>query len=161
MRDNIVESAYGAGIFVNDRETGSHNEIANNVLQENGAHQFTGAITMEEVSDAEVHQNTVQGQGSGGFALRLEGGPHTRAVQITDNIFVGSPVNMLYVTERAQAVFVADRNFYHAKQPRFHWGTQEYSFAGWQKVSRQDSHSQVADPALFEPPQISPGTRPN
>src|SRR5438270_1410835 len=161
VRHNLVEDAYGAGIFVNDRETGFHNEISNNVLKGNGTHQVAGAITMEDVANADVHDNTVQGQGSGGFALRLEGGPHTRAVQITDNAFFGAPANMLYISKGAQDTFVADRNSYHAKRPRFRWALQEYSFAEWQKASRQDTHSRVAEPALLQSSQISSDTQPN
>lgn len=155
VRHNIVEGAYGAGIFVNDREAGFHNEISSNFLKGNGTHQATGAITLEDAAETTVHDNTISAQGAGGFALRLEGGPHTRAVQITNNTFFGSPANMLYVAQTARNTFVADRNSYHAKQPRFRCASQEYSFAEWQHATRQDAHSVVADPALLQSSEIS------
>jgi Periplasmic copper-binding protein (NosD) len=155
VRHNIVEGAYGAGIFANDREAGFHNEISSNFLKGNGTHQATGAITLEDAAETTVHDNTISAQGAGGFALRLEGGPHTRAVQITNNTFFGSPANMLYVAQTARNTFVADRNSYYAKQPRFRCASQEYSFAEWQHATRQDAHSAVADPALLQSPEIS------
>ena len=144
---------------LNDRETVFNNEISNNLWKGNGTCQDAGAITLEDAADTAVHDNTIQGQGSRGFALRLEIGPHTRAVQITNNTFFGSPANMLYVTQAAPNTFVADRNSYRAKQPRFHWALQEYSFAEWQKATRQDAHSQVADPALLQSSAISSDAR--
>jgi hypothetical protein len=78
VRSNRVEHAVGAGVFLLDRDLGSGNEISNNYLVHNGTRQMAGAITLEDVADSSIHDNTVVGQGSGGATLRFEGrtNPH-------------------------------------------------------------------------------------
>lgn len=160
VRNNIVQEAYGAGVFINDKGIGFHNEISGNLLKSNGTQQRTGAITLEDVSDTEIRDNTVYAQGSEGFALMLEGGPHTRGLRVSGNTFFSDDGRMLDLATPAEA-FVADGNVYYGKgHAIFRWKSDEYSFAAWQNASQQDRHSRLADPLLIRPAELSSGTRP-
>ena len=144
---NVVEGAYGSGIFLNDRESGHGNKVLDNQLTGNGTHQSTGAITLEEASKAEVRHNTTNRQGSGGYAFRLEGGPHTRGVRVVDNVFSPGNGRLMDVAKPALTALIADYNSYYGPPSgHFRLGDKEYSFAAWKLQSKQDEHSRVLDP---------------
>jgi Periplasmic copper-binding protein (NosD) len=150
VRNNVVEEARGAGIFLNDRGLGSGNEVSFNLLRNNGTHQRTGAITLEDVFDAHIHHNTVDLQGSGGFAVLLEGGPHTGKINVSSNALFPGNGKMVNVSARAEPAFIADQNIYFsAGNERFVWCTEQYSFSEWQAKTYQDSHSWIEDPSQF------------
>jgi nitrous oxidase accessory protein NosD len=56
VRENTVEGASGAGIFVYDAGTGGGNEISYNELRGNGTGR-TGAISLKDVSEISIHDN--------------------------------------------------------------------------------------------------------
>ncbi|MBZ5599002.1 MAG: right-handed parallel beta-helix repeat-containing protein [Acidobacteriia bacterium] len=56
-RENMVEGAYGSGIFVYDAGTGGGNEISFNELRGNGTGRATNAIRLKEVSEISIHDN--------------------------------------------------------------------------------------------------------
>ena len=158
VRNNIVQEAYGAGVFLNDRGIGFRNEISENILKNNGTQQRTGAITLEDVADTEIRDNTVYEQGSNGFALMLEGGPHTRRVRVTGNTFFSEDGRMLDLAGSAEAL-LADKNVYYpGSRAIFRWKSEEYSFADWRKTSQQDTQSRLADRSLIRPAELSSGT---
>lgn len=146
VRNNEVQEAYGAGIFINDRGTGFGNEISGNVLKKNGTRRTTGAITLEDPTETEVYGNSVYEQGSNGYALRLENGPHLRTVRIRDNKFFSAEGRMLDIATPAEAEWVSDNNTYCVRRgPLFRWKLHEYSFDGWQAATHQDMHSGLGD----------------
>jgi hypothetical protein len=150
VRNNMVEEARGAGIFLNDRGVGSGNEVSFNLLRNNGTHQRTGAITLEDVFDAHIHHNTVAFQGSSGFAVLLEGGPHTGKINVSNNALFPGNGHMVSVSSQAGAAFIADGNTYYSTgDERFVWGKEQYSFSEWQANTDQDSHSRIADASQF------------
>ena len=57
VRENVVEGAYGSGIFVNDGLTGGGNEISFNELRGDGAGRTTRAISLQHVSKISIHNN--------------------------------------------------------------------------------------------------------
>jgi hypothetical protein len=57
VRGNVVEGAYGSGIFVNDGLTGGGNEISFNELRGDGAGRTTRAISLQHVSKISIHDN--------------------------------------------------------------------------------------------------------
>jgi hypothetical protein len=161
VRDNVIENAYGAGIFVNDRGTGSGNSILHNLLRNNGTHQTTGAITLEDAADIEVRNNTVDHQLLGGFALRIEGGSQTSRIKVSENRFFPGNGNMLDVTQPGKVLIAADQNEYYAREANvFHWGSRRYSFVGWQTVIHQDAHSRLVRADLLPGHELSSHAKP-
>jgi hypothetical protein len=57
VRGNVVEGAYGSGIFVNDGVTGGGNEISFNEFRGDGAGRTTRAISVQHVSKISIHDN--------------------------------------------------------------------------------------------------------
>jgi len=155
VRANLIEEAYGAGIFTHDRGSVGNNELSHNLLIGNGSRQKTGAITVENASHLEVLSNTIYNQGSGGPAVRVEGGTLPVAVHIEGNRFVAERGRMLELTDN-QAVIVADRNFYYAQgRTEFSCGRRDFGFSDWQAKMRQDLNSKVADIRSFSLSTVS------
>ena len=156
IHNNIVGDAYGAGIFVNDKGIGFANEISANILKKNGTKQMTGAITLEDVSRIYVRENIVAHQGSRGYALQLEGGPHTRAVRITGNTFYSDSGRMLALPAPRGLDLLLDQNDYiTAHDPMFRVASGELSFSSWRKLSGQDFHSRINASASARETQMS------
>lgn len=59
VRENMVEGAYGSGIFVYDAGAGGGNEISFNELRGNGQGRTTNAISLKDVSEITIHHNHV------------------------------------------------------------------------------------------------------
>lgn len=155
VRDNLIEEAYGAGIFTHDRGSGGNNELSHNLLIGNGTRQKTGAITVENASRLEVLSNTIYNQGSAGPALRVEGGALPVSVHIEGNRFVAERGRMLELTD-PHAVIIADRNFYYAQgRTEFSCGRRDWGFSDWQANMRQDLNSKVADIRSFSLSTVS------
>ena len=129
---------------MNDAAAGGGNEISLNDLHGNGIGRTTGAISLEDVSETDIHHNHVGGQESLGYALRAQGGPHTHGIQVEDNRFQSEDGKLFDVAEAAQAGFLSDHNsFYTEGGARFLWGSGEQSFVAWQQNTGQDLHSQM------------------
>lgn len=149
VRDNLIEEAYGAGIFTHDRGSVGNNELSHNLLIGNGTRQKTGAITVENATRLTVLSNTIYNQGSGGAAVRVEGGSLLVAVRIEGNRFVEEHGRMLELTG-PDATIIADHNFYYAQgRTEFSCGKRAWAFADWQAAMRQDLNSKVADIHTF------------
>jgi Right handed beta helix region len=153
VTDNFVEEALGAGIFENDRGSASGNEIAHNWLRHNGTQEDVGAITLELPSSVKVSKNTVDGQRSSGFGIRIEG--TSRAVILRNNQLMTGSGNMVELTapnrdrstadevRSAHSQLAADGNsFYSAKGARFRIASNVHSLEEWRRVTGQDVHSQ-------------------
>jgi hypothetical protein len=142
-RDNYISHAYGAGIFENDRLQGAHNKINGNLLADNGTGQDTGAITLEDVSGTRVDRNVVDGQGASGFAVRVEGGANTTAIEISENLLFPRNGQLIEIGEAARGQVVLNRNSYFAAAPAiFHVGSASLDFQQWQGVT-QDAGSRL------------------
>jgi hypothetical protein len=154
VRNNRVEEAYGAGIFAHDRG-GGDNELSHNFLLNNGLHQKTGAITIENASRMDVLSNTIYQQGSEGPALRVESGAGPVAADIEGNRFVAEQGRMLELTD-PHAPIVVDHNLYYSQgHAEFSCGTKTWAFSDWQVVMRQDLNSQAADIRTFPRSTVS------
>jgi hypothetical protein len=145
VRGNVIEGAYGSGIFVNDAAAGGGNEISCNEVRGNGTARATGAISLEDVSEISIHHNRVGGQGALGYVLRAVGGVHTRGIRVEYNVFRSEGEKLLDVAEAAQAGFRSDHNLYYVDgRPRFRAGSRDQSFGAWQESTGQDLHSQIS-----------------
>jgi len=155
VRNNRVEEAYGAGIFAHDRGPGGNNELSHNLLVNNGLHQKTGAITIENASRMDVLSNTIYQQGSDGPALRVESGAGPIAADIEGNRFVAEQGRMLELTD-PHAPIVLDHNLYYSQgHAEFSCGMKTWAFPDWQAVMRQDLNSQAADIRTFPRSTVS------
>jgi hypothetical protein len=57
VRENLVEAAYGSGIFVNDGAAEGGNEVSFNQLRGNGAGRTSSTISLKDVSEINIHDN--------------------------------------------------------------------------------------------------------
>jgi hypothetical protein len=57
VRENMVQGAYGSGIFVYDTGVGGGNEVSFNQLRGNGTGRTTGTISLKDVSEISIHDN--------------------------------------------------------------------------------------------------------
>ncbi|HVO80427.1 MAG TPA: right-handed parallel beta-helix repeat-containing protein [Terriglobales bacterium] len=57
VRENMVEGAYGSGIFVRDGSKGGGNEIAFNQLRGNGRGRPSEGVGLQDVSEIRIHDN--------------------------------------------------------------------------------------------------------
>jgi hypothetical protein len=150
--DNLVESARGAGIFENDHEVSSGNEIERNLLRHNETQQVAGAITLERPSAVRVIGNTVEGQESGGFGIRIEG--TSLNVDLRNNQLMTGSENMVELTapdhdgsatDESQPVHAAfwseGKSYYSPNGTRFKIARNVYSFDEWRRVTGQDGGS--------------------
>jgi hypothetical protein len=156
--DNWVENARGAGIFENDRGEASGNEIARNQLRHNGTHDGVGAITLERPAAVAVTGNVVDGQGSGGFGIRIEGS--SREVRVRENrlmpgtdrmVQLTSPEEATAETVRAQHrdLSIDDNIFYRAIEAHFQIGRNTLLLEQWRDVTRADAHSHAMPASAF------------
>jgi len=169
--DNLVESAEGAGIFENDRGVSSGNEIDGNWLRHNGTQLGVGSITLELPSSVRVIGNTVEGQGSGGFGIRIEG--PSRDVDLRNNQLMTGSENMVELTaaqhdgsgtgesQPVHAAFWAQGNSYYSPNgTRFKIARNLYSLDEWRRITGQDGGSLEVPRDAFVADGLSvPGTR--
>src|SRR5581483_1419284 len=111
---NVVEQAYGPGIFDNDRGQPSRNEILQNRLAGNGTNQTTGSITLEDVADVRVTGNTVRAQGSNGFALVVQGTRRAAPVILSGNTFFPGTNRVIFLAPPGEHAVLADKNLYYS-----------------------------------------------
>jgi hypothetical protein len=173
LAENSVDGARGAGIFENDGAQPSHNEIRNNWLRRNGTRQSAGAITLERPSAVDVTGNLVEGQGSDGFAVRVEG--ESQWLHIRENRLDPGSANMIQLTFAMESgrerkplhshLLIDNNRFYSTNQARFQDAQRDYSLAEWRHISGQDRHSQwlrdgtLATKSLASEPARTPQPR--
>ncbi len=153
---NWAETSWGAGIYVNDYASvggGNNNTVMYNVIANNGTGKPDGGISLGDVANTKVYNNTIYAQANNGTALWLSGGPHTTATDLKNNLFYGIGTGpLINIASAAQTGFSSDYNLYFNTPSAlaFTWGSSTLDLPAWHTATSEDAHSLNVDPKFLD-----------